>query len=231
MDTIRVLLIDSTDAVKALLDNQLTQSDSLKFDVTLVPPKTVETNSVARKNLWDVILFGDSTPLGNVSQLTKLFRSRGYSVPILMLTNQSEARVPKQLLKSGIDDMLNISEMKTPLFSWTFMSTLKHAEVRKKAEEFDTIRGRLHAVNESLAHITHEINNPLAIIKLALYHLEKQNLPDEKKATYIKLLLDNIGRVDEQMNELKEVRRRLGEDTSMLAKILSAKQLQEEVQH
>ena len=231
METIQVLLIDSKDAIKSLLEKQLERTHSIKFCVSLMNSKIGERELDNTSQMWDVVLFGENTPLSTVAQLAKLFRLRRHAIPILMLTRQSEARLPRNLQKAGVDDILNIAEIDTPLFSWTFMSTLKQAEVRKKAEEFDVIRNRLHSVNESLGNITHEINNPLGIIKLALFHLENPNISDEKKATYFKLLLKNIEKVDEQMDELREVRRRLGEDTSMLAKILSAKTLAETVEN
>jgi signal transduction histidine kinase len=181
---------------------------------------------ISNEERWHVILFGENTPQANIIQLTKLFRLHGYTIPILMLTKQSEARVPRSLKKLGVDDMLNVAEIGTPLFSWTFMSTLKHAELRKKAEEFDVIRGRLQSADESLANITHEINNPLGVIKLALYHLENPNLESHKKEIFFKLLVANIEKVDIQMKELREVRRRLGDDTTTLAKIFSATSLQ-----
>ena len=177
MNIVRVLLIDSTDAVKALFEKQLSYTDSLKFDVTRVTPKLAEDNAAAGNNGWDVILFGDKMPKTNITQLTKMYRSKGYSTPILLLTRESEAHVPLKLQKSGIDDMLNMAEISTPLFSWTFMSTLKQTEARKKASEFDAIRDRLHIVNETIAVISHEINNPLGIIKLVLYHLNNPRVP------------------------------------------------------
>ena len=148
-------------------------------------------------------------------------------MPILMLTKQSEARVPRNLRKAGVDDMLNIAEIDTPLFSWTFMSILKQAEIQKKAEEFDVIKNRLQTVNRSLAFITHEINNPLGVIRLALYHLENPNLAKKKKKTFFKLLADNVKKVDAQMEKLQEVRTQLGEDASILTKILLTRTIQE----
>ena len=39
----------------------------------------------------------------------------------------------------------------------------------------------------------------------------------------MKLLVDNVEKIDTQMNELREVRRQLGEDTHMLTRIFSEK--------
>ena len=223
METIQVLLIDSKNTVKVLLEKQLERTHSIKLAVSLMSSKIGESEIDDTGQMWDVVLFGESTPSSSVAQLAKLFRSRGFTIPLLMLTKQSEARVPRNLQKAGVDDMLNIAEIDSPLFSWTLMSTLKQAEVRKKAEEFDVIRNRLQTVNQSLAFIEHEINNPLGVIRLALYHLEKPNLAKKKKETFFKLLADSVKKVNTQMEELQEVRRQLGEDTSILTKILFVK--------
>lgn len=134
------------------------------------------------------------------------------STPILLLTRQSEARVPLKYKKIGIDDMLNIAEIQTPLFLWTFQSTMTQIADRNKAKEFDIVKDRLRRASKSLAFVTHEINNPLSVIRLALYHLESGKLPQNKKKVFFKLLVDNIEKVDTQMKELYTIRRQLSSD-------------------
>jgi signal transduction histidine kinase len=223
MDTVSVLLLDTTDIMKLLLEKQLSCAKAFKINVTLAETKYAVETLQENYERWDVILFGENTTPTVVRHFTKLIRARDVKTPILLLTRLSEARVSRNLQKIGVDDMLNIAEINSPVFSWTFMSTLRQAEVRKKAEEFDVIRNRLQQVNSSLAFITHEINNPLSVIRLALYQLTNRELSKPKKELFFKLLVENVGRVDAQLKDLYEVRRQLGEDTSILAKVLSAK--------
>jgi signal transduction histidine kinase len=213
MQALRVLLVDTTGSTKKLFDNKRMNGDSLRLNVRLAG---IELQPEELENLHetvDVVLFGEKVPPATVLNMTKKFRLIGLSSPILMLTRQSEARVPQKYKKVGVDDMLNIAEIQTPLFLWTFQSTMTQIADRNKAKEFDIVKDRLRRASKSLAFVTHEINNPLSVIRLALYHLESGKLPQNKKKVFFKLLVDNIEKVDAQMKELYSIRRQLSSDS------------------
>ena len=227
MERVQILLVDSKNSLKSLLEKQLRRTYSIKFSISLVGVEQAGRMAKESVRPGDVVLFGEDVPVSGVTQLAKSFRVRGFTMPLLMLTKQSEARVPRNLRKAGVDDMVNIAEIDTPLFFWTFMSTLKQAEVQKKAQEFDVIKNRLKTVHRSLAFITHEINNPLGVIRLTLHHLKNPNLAKKQRQTFFRILAKNVKKVDTQIIELQTIRRQLGEDTSNLNQILLSKTLQE----
>jgi len=212
MQVLRVLLIDTTRATKKLFEAKRLNADSVRLNVRLAGTELQPEELENLHQATDVILFGEKVPSPTILQLTKQFRSIGVDAPILLLTRQSEARVPQKYRKIGIDDMLNVAEIQTPLFLWTFQSTMTQIADRKKAKDFDIVKDRLRRVNKSLAFVTHEINNPLSVIRLALYHLESGKLPQSKKKVFFKLLIDNIEKVDAQMKALYSIRRQLNSD-------------------
>ncbi|HEV8537530.1 MAG TPA: hypothetical protein VGR15_01300 [Bacteroidota bacterium] len=230
MQTIRVLLIDTKETVKQLLERRLLNADSMKFVVTLVGVKEAKTPIREINEKFDVVLFGEKAPPSAVIDISKTIRFQyHYGLPIFKLTVESEAKLPLKFGQAGVDDMLNVAEMTTPLFTWTFQSIVEQAEVRNKAREYDVLRHRLEHVSEHIGHIIHEINTPLSIMRLTLYHLEKAELSKEKRESFIRLLTDNLEKVDESMGSLRSVKRQLGEDTSTLAKILSSKGVRQAV--
>lgn len=229
MQTLRVLLVDNKETVKKLLEEKLLNADSMKFRVTLLGPKSAKHTIEGIGNDFDVVLFGEKTPPKIVAEMARSFRSTGVKVPMLMLTNQSEARLPESLDQAGVDDMLNIAEMNTPLFVWTLQSLLEQVEVRKKLKDYDVLRFRLKHIDESLGELMHKINNPLSVIRLTLYHLENPNLAPDKREVFFKLLVDHVKKIDAHMDELRGIRRQLGKDTSILTKILSLKAVKQVV--
>jgi signal transduction histidine kinase len=214
MEMVHILLIDTSSTFKKLLEATSNGSESAQFDVTLIQPRgDVETLSeVSRKA--DAIVFGEKLPTSTVVQFSRSVRERGVRAPILVLTKQSEAGVPRNYQKAGVDDMFNVAEMKTPLFSWTFMSTLRNAETKKKAKEFDTLQDRLKSANQTLAFITHEINNPLSVIRLALYHLQGDAASKGRRDALFQMLSENVDKVNKQLDQLRSVRRLLGNGCS-----------------
>ena len=229
METVRVLLVDTKDAVKRLLEQELRNADSMKFVVTLFSTKTARTAIDSFSDHYDVIFFGERTPPRIVATMATQFRASGIKAPILMLTKQSEARLPEELDHAGVDDLLNIAEMNTPLFVWTFQSLLEQTEVRKKLKDYDVLRHRLKHLDESLGDLMHKMNNPLSVVRLTLYHLENPNLPGDKREMFFKILVEHVKKIDSHMDELRIIRRQLGKDANILTKILSMKEVKQVV--
>lgn len=212
MQVLKVLLIDTTKNTKKLLDEKRFSSDSMRLMIRMAGTgfKVAEEENLHANT--DAVIFGEKVPAATIGAMAKAFRAAGLDVPIFMLSRQSEARVPQKLMKAGVDDILNTVEIQTPLFLWTFQSTITQVADRRKAHDFDVIRERMRRANKSLAHVTHEINNPLSVIRLAIYHLENAKLPKTKKRAFFKILVDNIDKVNLQIKELYVIRRELGMD-------------------
>ncbi|HUL43431.1 MAG TPA: histidine kinase dimerization/phospho-acceptor domain-containing protein [Bacteroidota bacterium] len=218
-----MLLIDGSPVYQKLLSRRLENPESVRFKVTYSRSDEAEVIVRDFTNQIDIVVFGDSIPTATILQLTKVFRSYNLAIPIFVLTRKNDAHVPRNLKKAGIDNMMRISEMGTPLFAWSFISTVEEVILKKKAKEYDVLHGRLRAVSSSLATLTHDINNPLSVIRLALYHLQNRTLAKEKRELFIKLLLDNIERIDNQMKELTAIRRQLNDAHHHRAKVLTLK--------
>ena len=207
METIRILLIDSCDTFKTVIEASSMMADSPNFEVTIIEPRKDPAAVGTVGEDVGAIVFGEKVSSSTVVQYSRTLRSRGMQAPILVLTRQSEAGVPRNYQRAGVDDMLNAADINTPLFSWTFTSTLRQAAIKKKAKEFDALKGRLTSANQSLAFITHEINNPLSVIRLALYHLEAPDLTGARRAVLLRMVADNIEKMNAQLDQLRTVRR------------------------
>lgn len=212
MQVLKVLLIDTTRYTKKLLEEKRLATESVRLMVRMAGTDLKVDEEENLHANTDVILFGEKVPSTSVVEMTKAFRSAGVDVPVFILSRQSEARVPQKYRKAGVDDVINTVEIQTPLFLWTFQSTLTQVADRRKAQDFDVIRDRMRRANKSLAHVTHEINNPLSVIRLAIYHLQNAQLPKTKKKAFFKLLVENVDKVNLQMKELYTIRRELGLD-------------------
>lgn len=209
MRTIQVLLLDSTSTYKQLLENKTLNPDTLKLCVTHARVKHAEAIFTDVCEQIDVIMFSERVSSLAVVQLTKLFRERKPTVPIFILTKESEVHLSRKYQSAGVDDVLNVAEIDTPLFSWSFTSAIENAILKKKAKAYDAIHIRLQNVNQELTSLIHDINNPLSVIRLALYQLENPDLPKERRATFVKLLVENLKRIEGRMGKLYDIRRKI----------------------
>lgn len=220
MKPLRIFFVDKINSHSETLKNKLSTVDTVKFIVSLTSIKNAESTFTDSGDRFDVILFGEKVAPNIVIRLTRIFRSHNIVIPIFILTKQSEAHVARKYRSVGVDDMLNIADIDTPLFSWSFMSAIEQAMLKKKASEYDVLHRRLKRISETLASLVHDINNPLSIIRIAMYHLDNPNLPLEKKDTFLKMLINNIERLDTQMKELRIIRRQLNGDSPTEPKVL-----------
>jgi signal transduction histidine kinase len=223
MKTLRIFLIHSAPASKKILEDKVRNSSStaVRYAVTSADVKSAEEFFMDDSHQIDAIIFGENVPAAAVVNLSKNFRERTVTLPIFVLTNQSEARVPQKYLRAGVDDMVNLAELETPLFSWTFTSTVEQVLLKKKARQYDLMNRKLRSLNQSLADIMHDMNNPLSVIRLALYHLNNSEIPKAKRETFQKLLLDNVEKLDGRMRDLRVIRRQLGAHSSHNPKVFS----------
>jgi len=221
MKFLRVFLIDTTQLRLEVLRRRLSSVESIKVVVPVVVSGNVEGTYRDVMGQVDAIVFSDSVSSKAILQLTQMFRSHGIIIPIFILQKQSEAQVPRKLRKIGVDDVLNIYEIDTPLFSWTFVSAVEHALLKRKAKEFDGLNRRLKFTSESLANMIHAVNTPLSIVRLAMYHLEDPALPSDKRETFLRILVNGLQKIDLHMKELYAIRRHLNGEQTASPNVLS----------
>jgi len=210
-DPVHILLIDPKREIEQLLLTHLIGARTSSHQLTHLLPKTAMEKFECAIRVADVLIFGDRTTDSSIIRFSTGARKLGLTLPVFLITREPERGVSPHYKRAGVDDVININELRTPLISWTLTSTMKHAEVRRKAKEFDDIRNEILTISESLAFITHEINNPLSVMKLALYHLQSYPSDEERRAMMVKIISDNIYKVETQMSELRSLRSRLGE--------------------
>ncbi len=223
MDTISVIIFGPTDLDTDKFGKRL--SESLKFSVILdlFKFKSLENFTTAKSIVYDIALIGEKVSETKSVMITKHLRSQNFRMPIIQLTNIAEASLTHAQLSGGADDILNISEIDTPIFGWTFSSILKKADVTKKAEEFNIILQNFAEINKCLADITHEINNPLGIINLALFQLQNDDITIEKKLHYLQVIKDGVNKIDNQIKSLRVLRTKMIDDQSVLRKVSTNK--------
>lgn len=223
MDSVYILLVEPTKLEPVVLEEQLKLALNGKVILHRINETKIESFLETKSPIFDLVFIGEKVATNNVIHVANLLRGKNFRMPLILLTSQSEAILSQSQKSTGIDHVLNIAEVSLPTFSWTFSSLLKESEVQKKAEEFDSIRVKIMSINSVLAHITHEINNPLGVIRLALFQLQSKSKPDESTAKYFKMITDNVNKLEEQIQALRSAREEMRTEHNMLKKILSLK--------
>jgi len=219
MKTLQLFLVDATDEHHKLLGKRLQNPDAIRFAVTFSRAKEAEERYRDVAGQVDIVIVGIGIPPASVVRLTKMVRSYNPAVPVFVLMKNGDRKVPRSYAAVGVDGTLDAGDMGTPLFVWSFISTIEQVVLTKKAKEYDALYERLRSLNSSLSTFVHDLNNPLSVIRLALYHLENPGLPSQKRETFFKLLVENLSRIETSMKALSLIRRQL--DGKNAAKVLT----------
>lgn len=73
-------------------------------------------------------------------------------------------------------------------------------------KQADDAAKKLENLKNGIREISHEINNPLGIIRMAVYFLQTTHPSEEKRTEYFKVIDEGLGRIEQSLQLLKALR-------------------------
>lgn len=224
METTTVLIVEPTELPFDTIQVQFKKA--LKNNVLIDNIHYSQINNFVKNKIpiYDLILIGELIDIPDTINTSKTLRQNSFYMPIILLTQVQDSKLTIQQIEAGIDDYLNIYELESETFAWSITSLIQKSEIKQKAEEFEAIRGKIINLYTELARITHQINNPLGVMRLAIFQLQKKVDNDESLLKYIQMISDNIDKIETQIIDLRKVREEMHREQTILRKILSIKE-------
>ena len=159
----RVLLVEDDEDDFILTSEYLHQLASHSFEIDWVtnPTKALEQLNLGKH---DICLL--DYQLGAYNGLTVLERAseNGCSIPIIMLTGQSDEALDQSALAAGAVDYLVKSEMTTARFARAIRYALARQEIENERLERINAETQNQSKDRFLAHLSHELRTPLTSI-------------------------------------------------------------------
>ena len=128
-DVIRVLLIEDDEDDYFLTSDYLQGCEEPKFQLTWVTNSADAIDALQRRN-FDLCLLDYLLGAENAVDVLDVLKSNQFSLPVIILTGQSDAQVDELVMRAGAADYLQKSEIETP----RFMRTIRYAMVRREIE-------------------------------------------------------------------------------------------------
>lgn len=75
-----------------------------------------------------------------------------------------------------------------------------------KPQDLEEHSVQVENLKAGIREISHEINNPLGVMRMAAYFLEVTNPPEDKKTHYFKVLNESIDKIEKGLERLKILR-------------------------
>ena len=159
----RVLLVEDDEDDFILTSEYLNQLESHSFEIDWVtnPTKALEQLNLG---MHDICLL--DYQLGAYNGLTVLEKASkdGCSIPIIMLTGQSDEALDQSALAAGAVDYLVKSEMTTARFARAIRYALARQEIENERVERINAETQNQSKDRFLAHLSHELRTPLTSI-------------------------------------------------------------------
>jgi len=144
-------------------------------------------------------------PGDNGLEVTRLLRERGVQIPIVFLTTNKNLTVAVEVIKLVVEDYLVKEEVLTPILGGAIVGVIEQTQWRKRLAELEMSKRRLEAIQELTVTLSHEINNPLTTLKLAVDALLKSH-PNDDSTKYLTIMRESILRIEEKVQKLRALR-------------------------
>lgn len=185
-DVIRILLIEDDEDDYYLTADYLSQCEEPRFKITWVT-NSADALNVLKRQSFDLCLLDYILGAENAIDVLEVLKSNQITIPVVILTGQSDTKVDEMVMRAGAADYLTKSEIETP----RFMRTMRYAMVRREIENERVERHKVEQKNKAkdkfLAHLGHELRTPLTSI-LGYTELlldDKQNTDMEQELSII----------------------------------------------
>ena len=162
-EVIKILLVEDDEDDYFLTSDYLERCESPKFELTWVTNSLDAVEALKTEN-FDLCLLDYLLGAENAIDVLAVLKSNQFSLPVVILTGQSDATVDEMVMRAGAADYLQKSEIESP----RFMRTIRYAMVRRDIENERIERNKVEQKNKAkdkfLAHLGHELRTPLTSI-------------------------------------------------------------------
>lgn len=204
-EVIRVLLVEDDEDDYFLTADYLSQCKEPRFDITWVT-NSAEAVAAFRCKQFDICLLDYILGAENAVDVLNIIKSKGISIPVVILTGQSDAKVDEAVMRAGAADYLNKSEIESP----RFMRTMRYAMVRREIENERIERHKVEQQNKAkdkfLAHLGHELRTPLTSI-LGYTELLLDDAANERLQQELSIIHTNGKHLLSLLNDLLDMSR------------------------
>lgn len=203
---LRVLLVEDDSSIAGLIKYYMKSYRDYFFNIDWVDSAEKGIERLSNAGDYDIVILDYYLPGLNGVEALKILKARGVNIPVVFLTGAKENEIASEVLKLGAVDYYVKEDIIGPILPVLIVNIIERENLKKEIEkDRDESSQRIEAIQELVITVSHEINNPLAAIKLAANILLKKELPVDIK-TYVKIIKENVDRIEHTILKLRELR-------------------------
>lgn len=202
--TINLLFVDDDAEAIKFVDLVLRKVEEYRFRI--IPKESGEAalQELERNSAIDLIIMDYFLPGENGFDTVKKIFQKNYKIPVIFLTVNRDMNLAIEAMKLGVADYILKEDLNNAFFVQTILGVLHKQKLLREFSELEVKKKRLEALQEMIVSIAGEIQEPLDAMKGTLERLAEKGL-DDKNLRYLKLMKDNVDRIEQKMDKLKNL--------------------------
>jgi len=202
--SVAVLIADDDPKFLRLVTRQLQKSTG-NFHLTTVLSGQEVLERIHQRD-YDVVLLDYMLHDMNGLEILDALRERDQSPLVIIVTSQGNERLAADLMKAGASDYVTKDEILEGSFPHVILKALQRHRLARETEARQRAEERLAAIQEVIATVQHEVNNPLTVILCHTEQLLESETRTPKEREMLEVIETMVLRLHDVTRKLNHVR-------------------------
>jgi DNA-binding NtrC family response regulator len=204
-ETIQVLYVNKTEQDVSSIRNCLLRFEGAQFEIIWQQNAEDALAFLQEQNTVDVIVTEDILQGMSGVEFTLKLKDLNYEIPIVFLTTSKDVNLAVEVMRLGVKDYLLKDDVVTHVFPQTLLRVVEAEHLNQEQKKLEIKQKRLESMQEVVVGISNKISEPLENMQKIVAELEQNPLP-EKAEKYVKLMKDNIERLQVKLEKLRNLK-------------------------
>ncbi|HEY6951291.1 MAG TPA: response regulator [Bacteroidota bacterium] len=202
---VNILFVDDDKEAIKFVEVVLRKVEDYRFRITPKESGEAALEELAANSAIDLIIMDYFLPGMNGLDTAKAIIRKNYRIPIIFLTVNRDMNLAIEAMKLGVADYILKEDLNNAFFVQTILGVLQKQKLFRELSELEVKKKRLEAMQEMIIGITGELAAPLTTMKDIVERLMGEG-KDEKNLRYLKLMKENVDRIEAKMEKLKNLK-------------------------
>lgn len=194
---IEILLVEDNPRHAMLVSDEL--EIELPTATVTVAPSVSEAYAALAGHRYDLVILDFRLPDGDGLEILAQLKADGRREPVVFVTTSSSTQTAVEAMKIGAEDYIVKEEGYVSVLPFVVKEVIERARLRAERVEMEKKAARadrLSSLNNLMASIAHNLNNPLTTVRTFLELLPARYDSDvEFRTSYYKLVLEETERI------------------------------------
>jgi DNA-binding NtrC family response regulator len=197
--------VNGTERDVQSVSERLLKFEGAHFEILWQQSAEKAITFLEQQNAVDVIVTEDVLQGMNGVEFMNKLKDLKYDIPIVFLTSIKDVSFAVEVMRMGVKDYLLKDDVVTHVFPQTLLKVVEKGHLKQEQDKLEIKRKRLETMQEIVVGISNKISEPLEDMNKIVGELEQNDLP-EKAVKYLKLIKDNVERMQLKLEKLRNLK-------------------------